>query len=159
MNLRAPSLTTARGTVRFIYLVAYITLTTLQALIPEPDLTRALDDDADGQVDAFEAVQAAADKAVDALLSGRFAVPFTGDVPPIVTNAAAIFAAELCYKRRGVSDEANPWREAASAMRKSLIAIANGESPLAPAVQRAMPSGSIIKETAPTFSTTGGRMT
>lgn len=144
---------------RFLFfLVAYFTLAALQALIPEPDLTKALDDDADGQIDAFDAVQAQADGAVDALLSGRFAVPFTGDVPPIASQAAKIFAAELCYKRRGVSDEANPWHEAASAMRKRLVTIGDGATPLTPEVNRAQPSGSLVGETSALTSSDGRRL-
>lgn len=136
----------------------YFTFTALQALIPEPDLTKALDDDADGQVDAFDAVQAQAQKAVDALLSGRFAVPFTGDIPAVVTNAAEVFAAELCYKRRGVSDEANPWHEAATATRKRLAAIGSGEAPLTPNANREKPSGSVITETSAITPAHGRRL-
>lgn len=138
--------------------VAYFTLQALEALIPPADLTKALDDDADGIADAFAIVEAQASGAVDALLSGRFGVPFTGDVPTIVSQAAKIFAAELCYKRRGVSDEANPWFNAADAMRKQLTKIGLGEAPLTPTVKATNPAGTVIKEPASTFASGGGRM-
>jgi len=138
--------------------VAYFTLAALQALLPEPDLTKALDDDADGIIDAFAAVQGQADGQVDALLSGRYAVPFTGEVPPAASHAAKIFAAELCYKRRGVSDEANPWHEVATSLRQRLTAIGRGEVPLTPAVAPARPSGSIVSEPSPLTTRPGGRL-
>lgn len=138
--------------------MAYVTLIALKALISEPDLTKALDDDADGVIDAFDTVQAQADGAVDALLSLRYEVPFIVDAPQICLQAAKIFAAELCFKRRNVSDELNPWFNTAEQMRKMLAKIASGELPLAPAVERAKPSGTLISENSALYSSGGFRI-
>jgi phage gp36-like protein len=109
---------------------------------------QALDDDGDGREDAFEAVSLAASGEVDAYLASRYAVPFE-TTPLVVKRAAIVLACSLCYSRRGVSDEANPWAKQAEAMRKMLTRIGNGEIALqvaAPAVAPAVPAMSIIVE-------------
>lgn len=128
----------------------YVALTDLQAIIPPAFLTQALDDDSDGVIDAWTAVQAAAERAVNAALGVRFTVPFTDPIPPIVAEAAFLFAAEACYTRRGVEFDQNPFGKSASTMRATLRQIAAGEMPLAPTIERQKPSVSVITEPART---------
>lgn len=134
----------------------YVELTDLQAIIPAQFLTEALDDNNDGVIDAWEAVQAAAERAVNAALGVRFAVPFiatdTDPIPAIVSEAAFLFAAEACYTRRGVEFDQNPFGKAAATMRATLRQIAAGEMPLAPSIERQKPSVSIITQPARTHS-------
>jgi phage gp36-like protein len=124
----------------------YVTLTDLQAVLPQQFLTQALDDDNDGVIDAWAAVQAAAERSVNSVLGLRFAVPFTDPIPPIVCEAAFLFAAEACYTRRGVEFDQNPFGKAAATMRATLRQIAAGEMPLSPSIERQKPSVSIITE-------------
>lgn len=130
----------------------YIELSDLQAVIPATFLTQSLDDDNDGVIDAWTAVQAAAERSVNAALGVRFSVPFAAPVPAIVTEAAFLFAAEACYTRRGVEFDQNPFGKAASAMRATLRKIAAGEIPLSPDIERKKPSVSIITEPSRTHS-------
>lgn len=129
----------------------YVELTDLQAVIPSQFLTEALDDDNDGVIDAWTAVQSAACRAVDAILGTRFSVPFA-DPPAIVREAAFQFAAEACYTRRGVEFDKNPFGKSASTIRSDLRAIAKGEAPLDPTIERQKPSVSIITSPARTAS-------
>jgi len=131
----------------------YVSLTDLQAIIPPAFLTQALDDDSDGVIDAWTAVQAAAERAVNAALGVRFTVPFTDPIPAIVTEAAFLFAAEACYTRRGVEFDQNPFGKPAATMRATLRQIAAGEMPLAPGLERQKPSVSVISEPSRTHST------
>ena len=124
----------------------YIQLTDLQAVLPQQFLTQALDDDGDGAIDAWDAVRAAAERAVNAALGVRFTVPFTDPIPPIVCEAAFLFAAEACYTRRGVEFDQNPFGKSAATMRATLRQIAAGEMPLSPSIERQKPSVSIITE-------------
>lgn len=121
----------------------------LTALIPAAFLAQALDDDNDGREDAFEAVRSAVSGDVDAALASRYAVPFTV-VPVVVKRAAITLACELCYSRRGVPNEQNPWFTKAEGTRKLLKSIGEGEMALqvaAPAAaEPAVPTTSIIVE-------------
>ncbi len=138
--------------------MSYIALTDIEGKIPAPFLTQALDDDGDGVMDAHEQVLASASKAVDALLGGRFTVPFSAPLPAIVADAATVFFCEQCYQRRGFTAEANPWAAQADAMRKRLDKIASGMLPLSPTVVRANASGTLISEPSTTFDAAGRRL-
>lgn len=130
----------------------YVELADLQAVIPTAWLTESLDDDGDGVIDAWTAVQAGACRAVDAILGGRFSTPFTDPVPAIVREAAFQFAAESCYTRRGVPFDQNPFGKSASTIRAQLRQIAAGEIPLDPNKEREKPSGSAILSPSRTHS-------
>lgn len=130
----------------------YVTLDKLAALIPMEFLTQALDDDNDGDVDAWDAVAAAVAEAIDGPLSVRYSVPFSEPLPGIVSYAALIFAAEMCYTRRDLRGDKNPYTKQAEALRKTITMMSTGEMSLAPALDKVRPSGSLISETARTSS-------
>jgi len=106
----------------------YIALEDLRGKIPEKFLTEALDDDGDGVIDAWTDVEADAAEMVDAYIATRYPVPVPAPLPPIIKQAALVFAGELCYTRRGVED--NPFTDQAARAHKTLEAIAKGSIPL-----------------------------
>ena len=124
----------------------YLTLTDLSALIPPEFLTQSLDDDADGIIDAWDAVSTAACDEVDAILGVRYAVPLPAPYPAIAIHSARVLAAEACYLRRGAFGERNPFSVPADAIRKTLRSIAAGTLPLDPTIKRPAPTVSIITE-------------
>lgn len=124
----------------------YIELVDMEAAIPGEFLTGALDDSGAGMPGAWPAVQAAACRAVDALLGGRYTVPLPEPFPAAVTEGAFAFAAEMIYNRRGVHGKDNPYADRARAARELLAKIGAGELPLDPNVGRARPSVSLITE-------------
>lgn len=136
----------------------YITQADILPDLPTGFLVEALDDDNDGiaDVDIWDAVATRATEAVDSFLSGRYATPFSAPVPPIAKEAARVFALETLYLRRGYhSDEANPWRRSATALRNKLIKIGNGDAPLTPTAEKPGGSVSIVSEPAKTSSRYG----
>lgn len=141
--------------------MAYIALADIEGEIPPGFLTQALDDDADGTVDAWDAVQSDAAGEVDAILGLRFTTPFTGDLPAIVTKATKVAACYRCYSRRGVANDQNPFKSKYDdyfGPNGFLSKIASGKLPLGPNIARTKPSASIITEKAPTFDTVGRRL-
>lgn len=141
--------------------MAYVTQADIEGRIPPQFLLQALDDDGDGVADAWEAVAADTDSAIDGILGTRFSVPFTGTLPTVVTEAAKAYACHACYRRRSVPDAQNPWQNAYDIyfhpVNGLLLRIAAGKAPLSPGVERAKPSGGAVVEAAPTFSTGGRR--
>ena len=124
--------------------MSYFELTDLEALIPSAFLTQALDDDADGVIDAFEVVRTTAQNAVDALLESRFTVPFT-TVPAKIKAAAVTFACAMCYRRRSVADADNPFAKLELAAIKKLETIEAGDLGMATtAAEPAQDAGSIV---------------
>jgi phage gp36-like protein len=131
--------------------MAYFELSDLEALIPPTFLTQALDDDADGEIDAFTAVQAQACRMVDEILESRFSVPFN-PVPNKIKGAAVLFACWLCYARRGTPEKDNPFDRSKSGMEKKLEKIEAGDLGLsvAPTAQQpAEEAGSILSWESP----------
>jgi phage gp36-like protein len=126
--------------------MSYFALSDLEALIPGDFLTQALDDDGDGVADAWQIVQTAACREVDAILGVRYAVPLPAPYPAVAVHAAVTLAAEACYLRRGMTDEKNPFSKSADAVRKQLREIAAGALPLDPQIGRVRPSGTLISE-------------
>lgn len=138
----------------------YVLIADLEGLVPAAFIVQALDDNEDGQSDAaaWAAVLKSVHQAIDGTLGMRFPVPFAAPLPAKVSEAAAIFACELLYARRGRSGEHNPWTARADAMRKTLERIAEGKLPLTPQTQRATPPVSIVAEQAKTTSCAGWNM-
>lgn len=135
--------------------MAYVDLDDMEARIPPGVLLNALDDDDDGQPDdgLWAKIQQAVGEKIDGCLGVRFAVPFNPPLPAVVVSAAQIFAAEMVYDRKGFSgEERNPWAGRAARMMAKLEKIADGLLPLAPGMERARPSVSVITERAKTHS-------
>jgi phage gp36-like protein len=124
----------------------YVTMAQMNGLIPATFLVQALDDDQDGAADltAWADVLAQAQRQIDGPLSVRFAVPFSNPLPPVVAEAAPVFAAELLYKRRGIADEQNPWLSQANKLRAKLEQIAKGDVPLLPTLVRAATAVGVV---------------
>jgi len=126
--------------------LSYCTQSDIEASIPGPTLTDALDDDRDGIADAgvLDTIIAQASQAVDAYLSGLYATPFTYPVPPAVADAATVFACEMIYSRRPVAQ--NPFTKSADAWRARLEAIAKREQNLDVNIALANTPGAAITE-------------
>lgn len=136
----------------------YVVLADLNGKIPTKFLIEALDDNKDGAADpaAWDAVVKDIHTEIDGTLGVRYPVPFANPIPGIVLTAASVFAAEALYNRRGFQGEdKNPWTKRANAERAKLLAIAKGEMPLKPEIQRVAPSASIVAEPAKTTSSHG----
>lgn len=130
--------------------MAYLTESDLSAKIPPATLLEALDDDGDGVADSglLDGIIASAAAEIDGQLSGRHAVPFSGDIPPLVKHAAIIFVLEMLYERRGWHDAGgkNPWSKKAEALRVQIREVGMGERPLFPASDKAAKNVTAIKE-------------
>jgi phage gp36-like protein len=139
----------------------YHTKASVTADVPAAFLLEALDDNRDGTEDAglYDQLAANASESVDAYLGGRFAVPFTTDIPPLAITASRIFCLESLYGRRGYSkdtDPPNPWYAQAEAIRDRLKRIASGSEPLRPEPGSVAP---VVTVTEPSRTTSaGGRM-
>ncbi len=133
--------------------MAYVTKADLDGLIPPQFLLEALDDDQDGQEDAglWDKIAQQAADAVDALLGQRYTVPFAAPLPPLVTQAARVFAASALYRRRGHTDERNPFAKEGERLSTKLSRIGQGLEPLTPGADRAEDSVSVISEDAKTY--------
>lgn len=138
----------------------YITKEKLYAAVPRQLVEQALNDDGVAGEDAggWDRVAQAVQDAIDGPLSQRYAVPFAGTLPPLVTQAALILAAELVYLRRGISGANNPWTAKADAVRAKLEKVAEGDAPLGAQWDREQPSISAITETSKTYSESGRLM-
>lgn len=131
-----------------LYHMPYVVQSDLEGKIPAQLLLQALDDNGDGLADDGVWDQIATDvgNAINSRLEGNYAVPLTGTVPAIVTEAAKILAAEAVYLRRGMSGDQNPWVKQADVMRKRLEDIGSGKLPLTTDAAPNGPAGVIITE-------------
>lgn len=138
--------------------MAYIEQSELTSEVPSQFILEALDDDSDGAADpgVWDAIAASVGQAIDAALGQRYEVPFVDPLPAIVKLAAKVFSASALYKRRGYTEEKNPWAKQEAILMKKLDAIGTGEEPLTPKAERKNPSASVISETAKTVPAGGG---
>ena len=130
--------------------MAYLTESDLTAKIPPQTLLEALDDNGDGVADddLLDSIIASAAGEIDGQLSGRHAVPFTGDIAPRVKHACLIFVLEMLYERRGWTSEngRNPWSGKARDLRSQIKDVAMGTRPLFPASDKGAKNTSYIGE-------------
>lgn len=141
--------------------MSYTTRDALETIIPPQFILQALDDDGDGVEDSglWEKLSNAADTAVDAYLSGRYATPFSTTIPALVSEAAKTFLAESIYMRRGYESDRNPHTARANKLRTQLENIGNGNGSLGGVSSDASGSGagrapvSIVAEAARTIPT------
>lgn len=137
--------------------MSYTTRAAITAKLPESFLVEALDDDNDGVEDAGLLDQIITDATVeiDGYLEGRYTLPITPAPALLRTACLTIVLADL-YARRGVADEANPWKKPATALRTRLERIAKGEIPLVARVEKADAAVTVVTEPARTHSASGG---
>lgn len=138
--------------------MAYLVFSDIKGKIPEKYLTEGT---TDGGVSLFAEIEADAAGQVDAIIGLRYPVPRTAPIEPVIFEAAKVAFAYLCYQRRGVSDEVNPWKsrfDAYFAANGILMKIANGTTPLAPGVKKATPVAALISEPSKTFDSAGRRL-
>lgn len=135
----------------------YISREQIHVHIAPQLLINALDDNSDGAEDEglFEAIVAAACTKVDALLSGRYTVPFPAPYPALAVDGAKTFFCYSIYQRKGCSDEDNPFKVEASATEKRLTAIGAGKEPLSPDIAQGAASCEIISGAATAVSSLG----
>jgi len=140
--------------------MAYVTQDDLIGMIPEEEVVRALDDDGDGVVDndVWLAVAEGVSSDIDGRLGALYSVPFTGTIPALVTLAARILAAEALYARRGIGEDANPWKKQADAIRARLDRVGTGKEPLDRNVAQERPPVVAITEASKTYSSAGNLM-
>ena len=136
--------------------MSYFTRAEIELRIPPAYLKGALDDDGDGAEDPglYDALAEQADGAVDALLEGRFAVPFA-TAPRRVREAALVFACEMLYARKGVGANENPWTKRAETEREALAEIAAGNAPLEAESAEDLDGGAVLTEDARTYDASG----
>jgi phage gp36-like protein len=129
----------------------YFTRSALETLIPPAFIVEALDDNGDGAEDTglYDEIAAAAVSACDAYLIRRYTLPIA-PVPPIVAEAAKIFAAEMLYQRRGIHGDQNPFTARANAQRTTLEHLATGAITLGATAPTAAAPIAIISESAGT---------
>jgi phage gp36-like protein len=129
----------------------YLTLDDLTALIPLKFAIEALDDDQDGEIDAFDKVRNRAESLVNGVLENRFPVPLAEPVPQKVKTAAVMVTASLCYKRAGWPDEKNPFFGDAAKELKRLESVSAGDLGLDTNKDREEPleAGSIVSYESP----------
>lgn len=138
----------------------YVIMTDLVARLPQKFITQALDDDQDGASDAevFAAIQKAVRQDIDARLGQRYDPNDYGANPPaLVKKAATVFAIELLYMRRGISEENNPQTKEANSLRSKLDRIGKGEEPLTPERKPVNLPGGAITKAAKTVSKRGAK--
>jgi phage gp36-like protein len=114
--------------------MAYTTQAAIEAKVPAPVLTDALDDDGDGERDAglLDQIIANASEAVDALICNRVSCPV--EAPPASVRSAALwFAVEEIYARRQ-KDLPRDFATAIATARKWLEAVRSGAQSLDAAV-------------------------
>lgn len=140
--------------------MAYCSYNDIAALIPPDFLVQALDDNGDGAADdgLFDTIEGLAEDDINAFLGVRYALPLDQPYPPVVVSAARALTCEKLYDRRGIGPDKNPWTAKANAARAVLKAISLGETPLAPDLNRADPSASIVTEPMITASHRGRTM-
>lgn len=138
----------------------YITKEKLYAVVPRQLVEQALNDDGVGGEDAgtWDTVADAVQTAIDGPLSQRYAVPFTGTLPPLVAYAALVLAAEMIYQRRGLTGANNPWEKKADKVRTDMADVAAGTKPLGAQWDREHESVSTIEETSKVYAESGRLM-
>lgn len=130
--------------------MSYIVLDDLKPLIPSVWLTEALDDDHDGEGEMGGSVIAAAEDAVNGVLSTNYRTPVEGAGNfPFLKHITRYHAAWILYSRRGYDYAAFPHRVTHEQAWKQLTAIGKGDLPLGPSGPAepslsARPKGAVI---------------
>lgn len=86
----------------------YSTQANIEARFGAESVAQWADTDRDGRINASAVTTAItdADGEIDSRLTGRFAVPFTGTIPPMIQRISVLLAAWNLYTMRGQQDRA-----------------------------------------------------
>lgn len=124
--------------------------TDLEALLPPEWLAEALDDDADGTVDAFAAAQTWAEDRIKAKLGPRYGLPLpTGAViDAVLKDIAVMLGVKACYARRPSAKIADDLAVDIKRAQDALDALASGTHPLSPGLEPVKAPAVILSETA-----------
>lgn len=114
--------------------MSYVYRVDIEAEIDAEHLLAALDDDKDGAEDEGLFTELAA--SIDALIGGKMDMISAVSLPtPPVTflrTCGRFMMCSLLMRRRGLSDESNPFAESAKDLMDQLTSIANGEQSVVP---------------------------
>lgn len=138
--------------------MAYILKTELKGLIPDEYLDGALDDDGSGIPDpgVWDGISAAVDEEINGRLKDKVAA-MAASASSLLKAAARALALYFAYKRRGTSNDANPWADDAKAWQERLDAIGKGDEQVID--QGADPAGAdVVGEDSKTFASGGQLM-
>jgi phage gp36-like protein len=135
----------------------YVTRDDMLGVVPADLLTVAVDDSQYGveTEGIWDVIAAAAARRINGILASRYPVPFSAPLPPVVADAAVVFAAEALYMRRQIKD--NPWTTKADKMEARLQSIADGDADLS-ATETGSGSASPSAITEPARTYNGGRI-
>jgi hypothetical protein len=136
----------------------YFEQSDMTGLVPEDWLSDGMDDAGTGTPDAFDAVQASAENAINGALAGRYEVPLTttgnAGLTACVKEIGVCLAVEALYIRRAsVIDEKSLLAKRIARAWSQLDSLAAGTHPLSIAVPRANDSVEIIGEDSRVYST------
>jgi phage gp36-like protein len=111
---------------------AYCTQANIAGFISSSNLIALTDDTGTGVVDqgVLTSVITSVSNTVDGMLSATYQVPFTGNIPTLVAQAATIFACEALMGRRLVPSEQNQFTSRANMFREQLKQIAQNRGGL-----------------------------
>lgn len=111
--------------------MAYCVENDVKARIPTLTLAQLTNDTANStttDTTVLSALIAAADAEIDAILSDRFTVPFTGTIPPRIVDISAVITIYRAQARRfGVMEVPRDWKDQYAAALKELQAFVSGE--------------------------------
>lgn len=138
----------------------YVVFDDITSLIPAGWLVESLDDDNDGNEESFEAVRAAAEDAVNGVLSTSYNTPIANAASfPFLKHVTRLEVARICYARRGYDATGFPHKDSYKSAWDQLTRIGKGDLPLGPGgntgTPKANPRGSIITGPARTHSSSG----
>lgn len=124
----------------------------LEALLPPEWLTEALDDDANGTVDAFTAAYNWAAGRIEAKLGPRYGLPLpTGTViDAVLKDIGIMLGVKACYARRPSAKIGEDLAKDIARAQDALDALANGTHPLSPGLEPVKAPAVIISEDART---------
>lgn len=122
----------------------------LEALLPPEWLTEALDDDANGTVDAFTAAYNWAEGRIKAKLGPRYGLPLPSGtvIDAVLKDIGIMLGVKACYARRPSSKIGEDLAKDIARAQDALDALATGTHPLSPGLEPVKAPAVIISEDA-----------
>lgn len=120
----------------------------LTALIPSEWLEEALDDDANGSVDAFTAAYTWAAGRIEAKLGPRYGLPLPSGtvIDAVLKDIGIMLGVKACYARRPSAKIAEDLAKDITRAQDALDALASGTHPLSPGLEPVKAPAVIISE-------------